>query len=590
MKATKADGTPTGDPVDEEIFKQEISAYVKTRTKIKSNRQNAFSLIWGQCSDAIRARIESETGYEAMVEDADLVTLLKKIQTVMFNFQTHKYKPLAVFESKLRSMRFRQQPNQPLSEYYNYFKKYVEVTEHIGGSYGLDDRLVEAELPTGTTVQAATTAQMNAAAAKARDRYLTTIFLYNADRARYGEYWRGLKNQYTTQQDSSVYPATVDAAYTALLSYVPPKPSPVPTVRGHPVETALTTVGTATDPVPGDDGRVYPDITCYRCDRRGHYRDHCPSQPSNVQFLLDAHADGDFDDLSQFSFMNYAMVGTPSRIPDSWILLDNQSTVDMFSNADLLTNIRRTPQTMTVQCNAGVATTNLIADLPGYPNPVWYLAEGVANILSFSKVASVFPITYDSTNDRFSMHKPDGKIRHFNRSDKGLYYYDTKRSGSHTSESEQDTHADDEYVFVTTVADKKSNYAMSDYRMAEMARKIHNIIGRPSHKDFLRIVDNNLLLNCPITPKDVLAAEDIFGPNLGSLKGKTVRRSHATTDTPTVAIPPAIYERYKNVTLAIDIMFVNKIPFLVTISLGIGFGTVQHLRSQTNCTGSRIPT
>jgi hypothetical protein len=41
-------------------------------------------------------------------------------------------------------------------------------------------------------------------------------------------------------------------------------------------------------------------------------------------------------------------------------------------------------------------------------------------------------------------------------------------------------------------------------------------------KDYIRIADRNLMPNCPVTCRDILAAEDIFEPNLGSLKGKTV--------------------------------------------------------------------
>lgn len=37
------------------------------------------------------------------------------------------------------------------------------------------------------------------------------------------------------------------------------------------------------------------------------------------------------------------------------------------------------------------------------------------------------------------------------------------------------------------------------------------------------MIKNNLLPNIPISIKDVLNAEQIFGPNLGSLKGKTPR-------------------------------------------------------------------
>jgi hypothetical protein len=39
-------------------------------------------------------------------------------------------------------------------------------------------------------------------------------------------------------------------------------------------------------------------------------------------------------------------------------------------------------------------------------------------------------------------------------------------------------------------------------------------------------VEHNLIPNCPIGRSDILAAEDILGPNVHSLKGKTVRRSY----------------------------------------------------------------
>jgi len=68
----------------------------------------------------------------------------------------------------------------------------------------------------------------------------------------------------------------------------------------------------------------------------------------------------------------------------SWILLVNQSTVDVF-HPKLLTNIRQVDESMDIHCNAGTATTNLVGDLPGH-GVVWFHPHGIANILSQSKV------------------------------------------------------------------------------------------------------------------------------------------------------------------------------------------------------------
>jgi hypothetical protein len=49
-------------------------------------------------------------------------------------------------------------------------------------------------------------------------------------------------------------------------------------------------------------------------------------------------------------------------------------------------------------------------------------------------------------------------------------------------------------------------------------------------------------------------------------------------------VPPNIITKYKNVTICIDIMFINKIPFLLTTSRGLHFGTVENLNNR------RVPT
>ena len=45
-----------------------------------------------------------------------------------------------------------------------------------------------------------------------------------------------------------------------------------------------------------------------------------------------------------------------------------------------------------------------------------------------------------------------------------------------------------------------------------------------------------------------------------------------------VSIPPALVEKHENVVLCLDVLFVNKIPFLSTISKNIKYQTANYLR------------
>ena len=65
------------------------------------------------------------------------------------------------------------------------------------------------------------------------------------------------------------------------------------------------------------------------------------------------------------------------------------------------------------------------------------------------------------------------------------------------------------------------------------------------------------------------------------LKGKTTRTQLTRLVTDYVNIPPSVLEKNKHVTLSIDIMYVNRIPFVTTISRNIKFTTVEAIQNRT---------
>ncbi len=91
------------------------------------------------------------------------------------------------------------------------------------------------------------------------------------------------------------------------------------------------------------------------------------------------------------------------------------------------------------------------------------------------------------------------------------------------------------------------------------------MIGNPSKGDYRGLVSSNMISNCLIAPTDITNARAIFGPDLVSVWGKTVCRTPAPVMADHVAVPRAVVERNKVVTIVADVFFVNGTPFLVTL-------------------------
>jgi hypothetical protein len=136
-------------------------------------------------------------------------------------------------------------------------------------------------------------------------------------------------------------------------------------------------------------------------------------------------------------------------------------------------------------------------------------------------------------------------------------------------------------VMVNTVYRNFEGYTKQDLEKAKEARRLQGMVGNPTEREFIGMVCEKLIANCPVTVRDVDNANRIFGPDLANLRGKTTRMKPDRVRVEYVEIPRDFVELHKHVTLVADVMFVTGLPFLVTSSRGISLVMIEYLPLQT---------
>ena len=216
----------------------------------------------------------------------------------------------------------------------------------------------------------------------------------------------------------------------------------------------------------------------------------------------------------------------------------------------------------------------------------------MANILSYGILGSKYRITSDTWHeDAFTVHNFNGIDVKFVKSSEGLYYHDMRwaKHGipKHILESikrqpvSTTTSKGSNVIMLNTVKDNESGYTKKELRHAKLAKRLYALLGRPSYRAFANIVKWRMLKNCPISFSDVCNAWEIYGPDLGATRGKTTRQKPLViNDKDIVKVPQEILFKLQDITLCVDVMFMDKLVMFTTYSRRIAFTTIDVIKSQ----------
>jgi hypothetical protein len=304
--------------------------------------------------------------------------------------------------------------------------------------------------------------------------------------------------------------------------------------------------------------KTFPCTTCKLLGEENttHRAHECPNESKALSIIKEAIMFTDADvnpaqakkgsyNLMMFADTEAAYTGLTGQLRSDEIVFDPGSTINIFSNPRLLDGETRKATLEGISTFGGEASAHQIGEYKGmdtYVNP-----DGPVNLLSQRRLRMAgAKISYHDGDDEYTVEFPNGDAMSFPARDDvgGLYVYTPMT------------------IFVNaTVKERLKIYTKREQRKAIEARGRVPNLGFPSDKDYASMLSGNLVRNMPGTAADVYRAQRIFGKDVPSYMGKTVRKTAPKIDLEKVE---AMIE--KRITLGMDVFQVNAGAYMLSVS------------------------
>ena len=208
---------PVATKQDELKFNIQFKEWQYRVSALEESLNKTFTIIHGQCSRPLKAKIEEDPGWENIDSDCDPLGLLKIIKSIAHNNESQRNPTMSLIQAEKRLMNMMQGDGQSNDSYRLKFENQADVIQNMGGQLYRKPTLdiVSNEMHSRDYDQITDDDERKEIQEGATELWKASLFITNSNRTKFDQLKKELHNNYIGGEKKS-YPSTFNGAYNRL--------------------------------------------------------------------------------------------------------------------------------------------------------------------------------------------------------------------------------------------------------------------------------------------------------------------------------------------------------------------------------------